>query len=217
MKRRLLNLVTVLSLLLCVAACVLWVRSYSVQDSVLWVCSPDTADGSVDLRTYAVVTVRGGVGFGRERNNYTAAMLRDDGFEPGTFRKRVLKPAKWTVAPTHRYVSIDFESTTPYSTSRMMRWAGPWPAFEAQWKKQPLQQFDVSAQRLAIPYWLAAVVTAVLPVARAARRLWRTPLPGHCRRCGYDLRATPGRCPECGSGVPDAIPGDSSAPKPLPP
>jgi hypothetical protein len=36
MKRRLLNLLTALSLLLCVAACVLWVRSYWHCDSIAW-------------------------------------------------------------------------------------------------------------------------------------------------------------------------------------
>src|SRR6185369_17978142 len=36
MKRRLLNLLTALSLLLCVAVCGLWVRGYFVADAVSW-------------------------------------------------------------------------------------------------------------------------------------------------------------------------------------
>ena len=53
----------------------------------------------------------------------------------------------------------------------------------------------------AVPYWALAVVTAIplaCPCGRALRRRRRRGRPGFCPDCGYDLRATSERCPECG-------------------
>ena len=56
----------------------------------------------------------------------------------------------------------------------------------------------------ALPYATLIAPCAVLPgvmLMRAWRRR-RRGRRGLCRQCGYDLRASPARCPECGS-VPD--------------
>ena len=56
-----------------------------------------------------------------------------------------------------------------------------------------------------LPYVLVTFVTILLPglwlAGRYRRR--RRERSGHCAVCGYDLRATPERCPECGA-VPSA-------------
>ena len=55
-----------------------------------------------------------------------------------------------------------------------------------------------------VPFWAIAAALLTLPAARAiafARRRRRVPA-GRCPACGYDLRATPDRCPECGTENP---------------
>jgi hypothetical protein len=57
---------------------------------------------------------------------------------------------------------------------------------------------------IAIPYWAIAILLAALSVFAVAR--WRSRrqrlLPGHCRACGYDLRGSGDKCPECGQDSP---------------
>ena len=53
---------------------------------------------------------------------------------------------------------------------------------------------------VAIPYWFIATILAALSLWAILRRRSQRQrfLPGHCRACGYDLRGTNGKCPECG-------------------
>ena len=59
---------------------------------------------------------------------------------------------------------------------------------------------DSNAYFLGLPFWMLLPAAAGLSIW-----LWRARPPKHaagvCRRCGYDLRATPDRCPECGAAV----------------
>ena len=54
-----------------------------------------------------------------------------------------------------------------------------------------------------VAYWPVALLFALLPATwlMSHGRYWRERLrgEGRCIRCGYDLRATPNRCPECGA------------------
>ena len=57
-----------------------------------------------------------------------------------------------------------------------------------------------------VPFYQMALATGLVPLVWLAtftvrRRLRRRATPGLCASCGYDLRASPGRCPECGAAA----------------
>jgi len=72
--------------------------------------------------------------------------------------------------------------------------------------------WGVDFLRAGVPVWVtlpACALWLVILVARFRRRK-RIAKPGLCRSCGYDLRATPDRCPECGAACKAANPAGES-------
>jgi len=60
----------------------------------------------------------------------------------------------------------------------------------------------------AIPYWVLVPPTALLPISwiLSRRRQRHRASAGHCLSCGYDLRESKDKCPECGTAVNPAVP-----------
>ena len=191
MTRRLSNLLTLLSLPLWAATVAFWIRSHRVGELFMHDSFKNDRMPYVLTSTWFYVD-SGGVGFIRHRSTCTASTPAEgrDWFD-GYFKEH---PAGWT-RQTHLpwgYPAVT--SAAPPS----LQWGGvvvstePWPGMGLQ---------SYPCFRMALPFWLLATAFATPPVAAAYRRWRRHHRSKHnrCRACGYDLRATPDRCPECGT------------------
>jgi len=195
MKRLLLNLLTLLSLLLCVAVVTLWVRSHWVRDTIHWANTnyPYPGNPAIALPLFVesaeITSARGGL-----RLEWMRTETRASSGVP-----RQAKPVTYEASEFLRKYPLS--GRPPRVRGRVTHWAmGPFE-FMFAYEQDPWGQ---SWERwLTVPYWSLAIPLAVLPVlvpvARRHRRRADRRRNGLCVRCGYDLRATPRRCPECGA------------------
>jgi hypothetical protein len=191
-KGRLVNLATVLSLLLCGAVGVLWGRSYSVADEV----GVRKTFGRIDNSERRFVNVRSAGGgllvyWGR-RADYgspnTEAFARSVGWGEG-----------WRISHASSRTAEDIEY--PYFTGDRGRFGFAADSYQYGTNQPDVKNYWVAAGGVA-PHPAVALLFAAVPVVRLLLRLprRRRRRTSHCPSCGYDLRATPGRCPECGAG-----------------
>jgi hypothetical protein len=174
MKRRLFTILSALSLLLFVAVVVLWVRSYSHSDAV----------GRARLDGWHV-EARSGRGY------LVLTAVRPCPFD---------LPLSWS---SWRLEEREPAMSMGVTASDGSLWARP--AYGADGKLLALGgPMNPSA---IVPWWkVQAAVTLAAGAALALRigyglRLARWRRQRRCVICGYDLRATPERCPECGKVI----------------
>ena len=175
MKRPLLNLLTALSLVVCVAACVLWVQSYWYFEQVRY--------GKVPIAI---------------RLNSQSGICKADWTTqwPGL---------SYGLATQHKMLRpIDRDRGSGYFLRECSVQVGSFGyrrTVQPVGNRPPAAGTPTTFTIVTAPHWGLALPAAVLPALALFR--WRRsrsrPRAGLCPVCGYDLRATPGRCPECGT------------------
>ena len=181
LRRRIFNFCSWVSLLLCLSVCVLWVRSYSLMEKITW----------------------------QSVNGYRSIETAQGYLEIGLF----LAPGSSRPADSFGPRYSNDRATGPFN-GLVFLWLDP-PVTDISWEHAGFAWYErregltgyVHAIGV-VPFWFIAAGTALLPLMWTLRqvRSRRLKKQGHCTVCGYDLRATPQRCPECGTETGQELP-----------
>jgi hypothetical protein len=179
----------------------LWARSWISFDSVLYAPPPTTPQQHVSPSgvTYTAYELRGG-SVSSHRGAVQAQWQVSFRLVDDTPRARPLQPeGRWRffsqpLARSNEAGFLDGPEARGVVGFWVVRRTTPAPL-------RPGQRPDYDVRDVFVPYWFLAAVTGVLPLLQLVRALRRRARRrrGLCVHCGYDLRETSGRCPECGT------------------
>ena len=184
MRGRIFNLASAVSLFLCLTMAVVWVRSYWCADVLYW---------SRLLRVPSAP----------ERQSFEATESNWGHLEfVHTWREQT--PSLEHVEPQVGAGRRSFIATPGHGSANRMGWLwcgfGGWSQSSTIYGRAG-QRMTQGSIGFCVPHWLVILLLA-LPAAHRVQlhsRRRRTALSCKCRLCGYDLRASPQRCPECGT------------------
>jgi hypothetical protein len=198
LARTLLTAATLASLLLCIATIVLWVRSYRTTEGLRHGINKPLA-GQRGCYSCDLISSAGVLGF----------LLVDTSPSPEDDARGQVPTAMPGVYYLHEPVGTGYYSDPQYHGHGLpigYRSRHP-PAMgfitDIKDPSELVRWWETQREGWA-PHWLVAGVFAMPPAVAFARRRRRTRQAarrhhGLCPNCGYDLRATPTRCPECGT------------------
>jgi hypothetical protein len=187
MSRKAFQAAVIVSILIGTAAAVLWIRSYGGSDYVERMTPTGQSPGVISHELFGVQITRGEMLLIVGRHSY--------------------------YPPFQRQPASGERASSSWSWGRLgaghLGWDGP-PPPRSWWNRlgfaiyedgTSASFYDESRHIVATPMWVVMVSSLVLPTAwlRGWTRRRRRAAAGLCVRCGYDLRATPQRCPECGA------------------
>jgi hypothetical protein len=172
LMRMIFDALTFLSLLLCMATVGLWVRSHKLQDSFNWEFTTTTS-------------------------LYNLELISGDGdLVLKTHREVYLRDQREFMVSFHQNIQRGFfHLIYPYAMPATMGRG----RFFLRYRQIGNHTIITSV----IPVWCIALFTGILPVVGGSRYVRRQMRHANrfavCVTCGYDLRATPEQCPECGA------------------
>jgi hypothetical protein len=177
----LLTAATVLSAIFLVTICILWARSYHLSDQLVW----RRLDGATSIRSAqgsVVLTVHASSWTGYPADYYGLKYTRD--LPRSSIDDRV---------------GMMLLNVNQGDTFFIRNWGGfSWDLWQGRGRGSLITT-------LVAPFWSLAAATSILPLAWPIRR-WRVRARARrrqslnlCPACGYDCRATPDQCPECGA------------------